>query len=220
MLIVIEGVDGSGKQTHTEKIFQRLVHDGRRVKKIHFPDYESDTSALVKMYLSGKFGQKPDDVSPYVASSFYAVDRIASYLQNWKKEYEQGDLILSDRYTTSNAVHQAGKLSGDERDCYLDWLFEYEYNTLGLPKPGLVVFLDMPPKFGLELIRKRDNKITGENEKDIHEKDIAHLTKAYDTALYVAQKYGWSVVKCVSGEKIRTIDEINDEIFKLIIGAF
>lgn len=219
MLIVIEGVDGSGKQTHTDKIYSRLTQNGKSVKKIHFPDYDSDTSALVKMYLNGQFGQNPDDVSPYVASSFYAVDRIASYLMSWKKEYETGDIILADRYTTSNAVHQAGKLGKDERDSYLDWLFDFEYNVLGLPNPDLVVFLDMPPQYGLELIRNRDNKITGENEKDIHEKDVSHLSKSYQNALCVAQKYGWSIVKCVSDGKIRSIDEINDEIFNLIIGA-
>lgn len=219
MLIVIEGVDGSGKQTHTDRIYKRLVSHCKCVKEIHFPDYNSDTSALVKMYLGGSFGQKPEDVSPYVASSFYAVDRIASYLAGWRSEYERGDVILADRYTTSNAVHQAAKLEGAERDAYLDWLFDFEYRILGLPKPDLVVFLDMPPEFGAALIKSRDNKITGGQDKDIHEKDARHLDKAYQNALYIAEKYGWSIIRCVADGKVRPIDEINDEIYNLIAGV-
>lgn len=218
MLIVIEGVDGSGKQTHTDKIYKRLMQEGKNVKEIHFPDYNSETSALVKMYLGGSFGEKAEDVSPYVASSFYAVDRIASYIMNWKNEYQSGQVILADRYTTSNAIHQACKLSDGEQGKYLDWLFDFEYNILGLPKPDLVIFLDMPPQYGLELIRKRDNKITGQQEKDIHEKDTAHLNNSYKTALFVAKRYGWNVIRCVDDGKIRPVDEINDEIYNLIKG--
>jgi len=219
MLVVIEGVDGSGKQTHTDRIYNRLAVQGKSVKKIHFPDYDSDTSALVKMYLGGSFGQRPEDVSPYIASSFYAVDRIASYLAGWKQEYERGDIILADRYTTSNAVHQAAKLEGAERDEYLDWLFDFEYRVLGLPKPDLVVFLDMPPELGAELIKSRDNKITGGQDKDIHEKDASHLEKAYQNALYIAEKYGWSIVRCAMDGAVRSIEEINDEIFNMIAGV-
>lgn len=216
MLIVIEGVDGSGKQTHTGLIGGRLAAEGLSVREIRFPDYDSDTSALVKMYLGGRFGQKPEDVSPYVASSFYAVDRIASFLADWNKSYCGGDIILADRYTTSNAIHQACKLEGGERDKYLDWLFDFEYNILGLPVPDLVVFLDMPPQYGLELIRTRDNKITGKKEKDIHEKDTGHIESSYRTALYVARKYNWSVVRCAGDNGVRDVREINDEIYRII----
>lgn len=219
MLIVIEGVDGSGKQTHTEKIFKRLADEGQKVKQIHFPNYQSDTSALVKMYLSGQFGGNPNDVNPYVASSFYAVDRIATYLLDREKFFERDGIIISDRYTTSNAVHQAGKLCGNERDAYLDWLFDFEYNILGLPSPDLVVFLDMPPKHAKRLIKNRCNKINGCAGKDIHETDTAHLEGAYENALYVAKKYGWSIVNCVSNGEVRSIDSINDEIYRLIKGV-
>ncbi|OQB14589.1 MAG: Thymidylate kinase [Firmicutes bacterium ADurb.Bin193] len=218
MLIVIEGVDGSGKQTHTDKICTRLLKAGKKVKKIRFPDYESPSAALVKMYLAGRFGSRPEDVSAYVASSFYAVDRIASYLSDWKKDYESGKIILADRYTTSNAVHQACKLEDIERERYLSWLFDYEYNILKLPKPDLVIFLDMPPHIGLKLIGNRDNKITGEAEKDIHERDPKHLEASYNTALEVAREYGWSVVRCSSDNSVRSIDDISDEIYSLILG--
>lgn len=216
MLVVIEGVDGSGKQTQTQKLYERLLTEGKDIKKIQFPNYESETSALVKLYLKGDFGDKPEDVNPYVASSFYAVDRIGSYLMDWKEDYEKGTLILSDRYTTSNAVHQAGKLSEDKRDSYLDWLFNYEYKLLSLPTPDLVIFLDMPVEYGRELICNRNNKITGGVEKDIHEKDISHMQNAYENALYVAKKYNWKIISCVENGKIRSIDSINQEIYSLI----
>jgi dTMP kinase len=218
VLIVIEGVDGSGKQTHTEKIYGRLTREGLRAQLIRFPDYDSDASAPVKMYLGGKFGTKPEDVSPYAASTFYAVDRIASYLTRWKTAYQRGDFILADRYTTSNAVHQACKLAPDERERYLAWLFEFEYGILELPTPDLVVFLDMPPAFGRRLTDGRRNKMTGGEERDIHERDFAHLDASYHAALYAAEKYGWRVVHCVRGGELRSVDDINDEIYKLIRG--
>lgn len=219
MLIVIEGIDGSGKQTQTDKIYGRLCAEGKKVRKIRFPDYDSDSSALVKMYLGGAFGSKPEDVSPYVASSFYAVDRIASYLRDWKTDYNEGSIIIADRYTTSNAVHQAGKLDEDKRSDYLNWLFDFEYNILGLPKPDKVIFLDMPPQFGAMLISGRDNKITNGSEKDIHEKDSKHMIHSYNNALWVAKKYGWKIVGCVQDEKLRPVEDINDEIYKIITGA-
>jgi len=216
MLIVIEGVDGSGKQTHTELLFNKLSLN-KNVLKIQFPDYNSSSSALVKMYLAGEFGTKPEDVNPYVASSFYAVDRAASYLKNWKSSLEKGTIILADRYTTSNAIHQASKLKGEEQESFLNWLFDYEYNLLKLPKPNLVLFLDMPPEYGLNLIKSRENKFTGEQAKDIHEKDEAYLNTSYLTALKVANKYGWQIVKCVKNGKIRSIEEINNDVYDLVV---
>jgi len=216
MLIVIEGVDGSGKQTHTDKIFHKLISEGKKIKKINFPDYNSNSSALVKMYLEGCFGKNPNDVSPYAASSFYAVDRVASYLTSWKDDIQKGKIILADRYTTSNAVHQAGKLKGKERDKYLKWLFDFEYNILGLPAPDLVVFLNMPPQYAAQLINGRKNKANGFSQKDIHETDISYLEKSYNNALYIAKKFNWHIVDCICNGHIRPIDEINNEIYKLI----
>lgn len=216
MLIVFEGVDGSGKQTHSQMICERLEKEGKRVKRINFPDYKSDSSALVKMYLAGSFGQHPNDISPYAASSFYAVDRVASYLTDWKADLQGGKIIVADRYTTSNAVHQAGKLKEDERDKFLNWLFDFEYNILGLPSPDLVVFLDMPPEYSVSLIGSRCNKANGLREKDIHEKDISYLGEAYNNALYVAKKCGWHIIDCVFKGQIRTIKDINNDIYNLI----
>lgn len=217
MLVVIEGVDGSGKQTQTQLLHDRLK-DNFKIRRLTFPDYNSDTSALVKMYLGGEFGNKPESVNAYASSSFYAVDRIGGYLKDWHEDYERGDFILCDRYTTSNAVHQAGKLSGEERDDYLDWLFDYEYRLLGLPKPDLVFFLDVPPEVSRELMKNRNNKITGESEKDIHESNADYITKSYENALYVAKKCGWNVIECVKNGKLRSIEDINDEIYNLVMG--
>lgn len=217
MLVVIEGVDGSGKQTQTQLLHDRL-RDNFKIRRLTFPDYNSDTSALVKMYLGGEFGNKPESVNAYASSSFYAVDRIGGYLKDWHEDYERGDFILCDRYTTSNAVHQAGKLSGKERDDYLDWLFDYEYRLLGLPKPDLVFFLDVPPEVSRELMKNRNNKITGESEKDIHESNADYITKSYENALYVAKKCGWNVIECVKNGKLRSIEDINDEIYNLVMG--
>lgn len=217
MLVVIEGVDGSGKQTQTQLLHDRLK-DNFKIRRLTFPDYNSDTSALVKMYLGGEFGNKPESVNAYASSSFYAVDRIGGYLKDWHEDYERGDFILCDRYTTSNAVHQAGKLSGKERDDYLDWLFDYEYRLLGLPKPDLVFFLDVPPEVSRELMKNRNNKITGESEKDIHESNADYITKSYENALYVAKKCGWNVIECVKNGKLRSIEDINDEIYNLVMG--
>ena len=217
MLVVIEGVDGSGKQTQTQLLHDRL-RDNFKIRRLTFPDYNSETSALVKMYLGGEFGNKPESVNAYASSSFYAVDRIGGYLKDWHEDYERGDFILCDRYTTSNAVHQAGKLSGKERDDYLDWLFDYEYRLLGLPKPDLVFFLDVPPEVSRELMKNRNNKITGESEKDIHESNADYITKSYENALYVAKKCGWNVIECVKNGKLRSIEDINDEIYNLVMG--
>jgi dTMP kinase len=138
-LIVIEGLDGSGKATNAAALYKKLEELGKNVKKISFPDYDSDSSALIKMYLGGQFGSKPGDVNAYAASAFYAVDRFASFKTGWQTEYQRGDWIIADRYTTSNAVHQASKLEGGERDGYFEWLYDFEFNKMGLPKPDLVI---------------------------------------------------------------------------------
>lgn len=218
MLVVIEGVDGSGKQTQSQMLFERLS-EKFKVKRLAFPNYESDTSTLVKMYLGGQFGTSPEDVNAYASSTFYAADRIGSYLKEWKEDYEGGKFILCDRYTTSNAVHQAGKLEGEARDKYLEWLFDYEYNLLGLPKPDFVFFLDVPVEVSRKLMENRNNKITGEQEKDIHEKNAEYLEKSYNNALYVAKKCGWNVIECVKDGKLRSIKDINDEIYNMVMNV-
>lgn len=216
-LIVIEGLDASGKATQAELIAQRLRRMNYNVKVVSFPDYKSESSALVKMYLNGELASKADEINPYAASSFYAVDRYASYKKDWEKFYLDGGIVIADRYTTSNMIHQGSKIEGTRiKNLYLDWLNDYEYKLLKLPAPNKVIFLDMPPEYSAELMRERANKITGNMAKDIHEKDREYLERTYENALYVAKKFEWSEVFCVDGEQIRSISDINNEIMGII----
>lgn len=166
------------------------------------------------MYLSGEFGEKACDVSPYIASTFYAADRYATFQTGYKKYYEEGGIILADRYTTANMVHQAGKISDREaRKKYLDWLCDFEFNLYGLPIPTEVFFLNMPTEISLELIKNRDNKFSGDSKKDIHENDPDYLKKSYKAACEVAKEYNWFKIDCVKDNKIRSIDDIHEEIY-------
>src|SRR5665648_622417 len=215
-LIIIEAGDGSGKATQTEKLFQRLRLEKFMVKKIEFPNYASESSALVKMYLNGEFGIDPDTISPYIASSFYAVDRYASYKKEWEMFYHDGGIILADRYTTSNMVHQAAKIDNvSERSKFIEWLYDFEYNIFGLPVPDYVVFLDMPPEFSLSLLAKRASKAS-DVKQDIHEADEQYLRKSYNNANRIASKYHWHKVSCINNNSLKTIDEIHEEVYKLV----
>lgn len=215
-LIIIEGVDGSGKATQSELLFKRLVADGNRVRKIEFPNYSSQSSALVKMYLNGEFGSDPDSISPYVASTFYAVDRFASFKKEWETFYNDGGVIIADRYTTSNMVHQAAKINEEvNRNKFLDWLYDYEFNIFGIPVPDSVIFLDMPPEFSLSLLSNRADK-SGDVKQDIHEANQEYLAKAYYNAHAIAEKYQWHKVKCTENGCLKTIKEINDEVYALV----
>ncbi|WP_314011271.1 thymidylate kinase [Pseudostreptobacillus hongkongensis] len=220
-LIIIEGTDGSGKQTQSQKLYERLVHDNLKVKKISFPDYDSDSSSLVKMYLNGDFGKKPEDVNPYTASSFYGVDRFASYKMKWEKEYKDGYYIISDRYTTSNMVHQCSKISDSkDKNDFLTWLEDFEYNKLELPKPNMVIFLNVPIDYTFNLMKNRENKITGEEKKDIHESNVQYLKNSYYNALEIAKNKGWIIVDCVENNEMKTIDEIHELIYSKIKEEF
>lgn len=220
-LIIIEGTDGSGKQTQSQKIYERLYNEGINTRKISFPDYYSESSSLVKMYLEGKFGTKPEDVNPYSASSFYGVDRYASFKTKWGRDYENGYYIISDRYTTSNMVHQGSKIENDsDKKDFLEWLEDFEYNKLELPRPDLVIFLKVPIEYTLSLMENRENKITGELKKDIHESDVEYLKKSYYNALDIAKSKKWIIIECVSDNKMKTIEEINDMIYAKIKEAF
>lgn len=210
-LIVIEGTDGSGKSTQFKKLTERLEKDTVDFRRIVFPRYSEASSALIRMYLGGEFGEKPSDVNPYAASTFYAVDRFASYKQDWEQYYEQGGVVLSDRYTTSNAVHQTSKLSGADRVEYLKWLYDFEYAKLGLPKPDLVIYLDVPTDFTEQMLRKRESDT--DTKADIHEKDMAYLAECRETGRFAAAHYGWTVIQCVKDGKMRTIEDIHDEIY-------
>lgn len=215
MLIVIEGVDGSGKQTHTRMLCERLRREGRTVHEISFPDYASPSSEPIKMYLGGAFGSKPEDVSPYAASTFYAVDRFASYRTKWQEPLERGELVVADRYVTSNMIHQGCKLSLAEQGTYFRWLEELEYEKMGLPRPDLVFFLNMPPRYAQQLTANRENKITGEAKKDIHESDREYLKRSYETAYRAAKFSDWQMIDCTDERGIRPLEEIAEEIYKI-----
>ena len=216
-LIVIEGVDSSGKATQSEILYKNLLEMGADVKKVSFPNYESPSSSIVKMYLNGDFGTDANSVNPYTASTFFALDRYASVNGEWKSIFSGNGIVVADRYTTSNMVHQASKIDNpDEKDAFLDWLYDFEYNKLSLPKPDAVIFLDMPVKYAQELMRNRKNKIDGSEIKDIHESDTEYLNKSYNNAVSVAEKYGWHRISCVKDGAVRTIEDISREIFETV----
>lgn len=218
-LIVVDGVDGSGKQTQVEKLVEYLSSKGENVKKISFPDYDSPSSSLVKMYLGGEFGTDPNDVNGYAASVFYAIDRYASFKKSWGSDFADGNgYIIADRYTTANMVHQAAKIDDtDKKEELLKWIDDLEYNHLELPRPDSVIFLNMPPWASAELRKDRNNKISGEKAKDIHERNEEYMKKSYDNAIYVANKMGWNIINCVDGKRIKTLDEISSEIKSVLM---
>ena len=212
-LIVIEGVDASGKETQTGLLHQHLEKSGVKAARISFPDYSSDSSALVKMYLAGEIGADPNAVSPYAAALFYAADRYISFKTKWGRLLEENDYIIADRYVTSNIIYQAAKFESEaEKEQFINWLNDLEYIRLGLPAPGKVLFLNMEPSAAAKLMSGRKNKITGEAEKDIHEKNTAYMLKAYNNACWVAQKLGWTEIKCSINGEPRTIEDISIDI--------
>ena len=209
MIIDIEGTDGCGKKTQTDLLYNYLISKGYKVIKISFPNYESESSALVKMYLRGDFGENVNDINGYQASVLYAVDRFATMSKINVNEY---DYILFDRYVPSNMIHQSTRIKEQsELDNFLEWLEDFEYGKLTLPKPDKILFLDVPIEISLKLARQRENFKNGE-EKDIHENDDNHLKNAYEKAKYVAKKFNWLVVDCSNGENIKSIDEIHKDI--------
>ena len=211
-LIVIEGTDGSGKSTQFRMMSEHLEKDNIAFKHLVFPRYKEESSALIRMYLGGQFGSKPSDVNAYAASAFYAVDRYASYKMDWGKWYEDGGLILSDRYTTSTAVHQASKEAPEDREKYLHWLYDFEYAKMGLPKPDLVIYLDVPTDFTQKLLRSREAATN--TTADIHEQDMQYLATCRETGRAAAAYYGWTVISCVKDGQMRTIEDIHEEIYR------
>lgn len=213
-LIIIEGLDGCGKSTQTalaEKYFENQNIDYRKIK---LPDYDSPSSTLVKMYLNGEFGEKPDDVNAYAAGAFYAVDRFASFKLDWGEDYENGTVILADRYATSNSIYQMEKLDETQWDNYLDWSVDFEYNKIGIPKPDLVIYLDMPVEISQRLMTSRYNG--DENKKDVHESNVDFLNKCRRSALYTAKKQGWKVIPCSDGKNPLSVEEIHKTVIEFI----
>ena len=217
-LIVLEGLDGSGKATQAQLLFDALDRGGaHRIRKVTFPDYESESSALVKMYLRGEFGSHAGDVNAYAASCFYSVDRYASYKKDWGAFYHEGGLVIADRYTTSNAVHQCAKLPRGEWDVYLDWLFEFEYHKIRIPEPDLVLYLDVDPQVSQALMAQRYQG--DESKKDIHEKDLDYLAHSRAAARYCADKLGWMVIPCCENGQMRSREAIHREILSAVNGC-
>ena len=217
-LFVIDGTDGSEKQTQFEELKKHFDKDVIDYKTVSFPNYDSPSSSLVKMYLSGEFGEHAKEISPYIASTFYAVDRYATYTTQYKNYYENGGIILADRYTTANMVHQTGKINDEkEREKFLNWLWDFEFNLYGLPIPTEVFFLNMPTEYAIKLMENRKNKITHEEKKDIHERNPEHMKDAYIEACKLSKKYNWKEIKCVKDEKIRSIEDIHEEIYNELI---
>ena len=214
-MIVFEGTDGSGKSTQFKLLCDRVNREGKSFRQLVFPRYDQPSSALIRMYLGGEFGKNPGDVNPYAASAFYAVDRYASLKQDWGDYYQEGGLILTDRYTTSNAVHQGAKCSPEERPDFLRWLDDFEHNKLGLPRADLVLYLDMPTEKSIELLRSRE--ASTHTKADIHELDTGYLTLCRKSALQAAEILGWTVIPCVNERgELRTIEEIHQQLWALV----
>lgn len=214
-MIVFEGTDGSGKSTQFKLLCDRVNREGKSFRQLVFPRYDQPSSALIRMYLGGEFGKNPGDVNPYAASAFYAVDRYASLKQDWGDYYQEGGLILTDRYTTSNAVHQGAKCSPEERPDFLRWLGDFEHNKLGLPRADLVLYLDMPTEKSIELLRSRE--ASTHTKADIHELDTGYLALCRKSALQAAEILGWTVIPCVNERgELRTIEEIHQQLWALV----
>ena len=213
-LYVIEGLDGSGKATQSQLLYETLLEKGLTVRKVSFPNYASDSSALVRMYLRGDFGREPSDVNAYAASSFYAVDRYAGYKADWGTFYNEGGVIIADRYTTSNAVHQCSKLPESEWDSFLEWLFHFEYDLLGIPAPDAVIYLEVDPGVSQRLMAERYQG--DEKKKDIHERNVLYLEQSARAAAYCAQHLGWHIVRCSAEGQMRSVEDIRAEIRNIL----
>lgn len=213
-LIVFEGTDGSGKSTQFSLLKTRLEVEKIPFQTIIFPQYSEPSSALIRMYLGGEFGQRPSDVNAYAASTFFAVDRYASYMKVWKDYYQNGGLILSDRYTTSNAVHQASKEPPEKQETFFQWLYDLEFRHMELPKPDLVIYLDMPTEVTETLMRKRERDTN--THADIHEQNMNYLRLCRQSGLNAAKYYHWTMIDCVRDGNLRSIEDIHEEIYTLV----
>jgi dTMP kinase len=217
-LITIDGLDGSGKATQTDLLCRELKRLGIKVRRVSFPDYAAESSAPVRMYLNGEFGGNPEDVNAYAASAFFAVDRFSSFIRSWKKDYLEGALIVADRYTTSNMIYQLPKLSGEEWENYLEWVQDFEYKKLELPKPDLTLYLELPVGLSQKLLDKRYRN--GIGKKDIHERNTGYLSACRESAAYAAQRLSWKTIACEEGGSLRKREEIHAEILRIVLEEF
>ena len=213
-LIVFEGTDGSGKSTQFSLLTRRLEARGVDFRTMVFPQYTEPSSALIRMYLGGEFGARPSDVNAYTASTFYAVDRFAAFRKVWGEYYRNGGLMLSDRYTTSNAVHQASKEPEQDREKFFAWLYDLEYRHMGLPVPDLVLYLDVPTELTDQMLRRREHDT--HTHADIHEQDEAYLKSCRDAAREIVRDCGWTVIRCARDDEPRTVEDIHDEVYRTV----
>lgn len=217
-LIVIEGLDGSGKSTQLDLLYKNLTDNGIDCRSVSFPDYENPSSTLVKMYLNGTFGKKPNDVNAFAASVFYTVDRYASFKANWGEYYSGGGTVIAGRYTTSNAIHQASKLPESEWESFLSWLYDFEYTKIGIPKPDKVIFLDMPIEVSQKLLTKR---YEGDNsKKDIHESDTEYLERCRKAAVFTAKYSGWETISCAKNGEACSIEDISKDVLESVLKLY
>jgi dTMP kinase len=213
-LIVFEGIDGSGKSTQFKLMCSRFEKEGVLFNRLTFPQYQEPSSALIRMYLNGEFGENPEAVNPYAASTFFAVDRVASFIKVWRAYYQSGGILLTDRYTTSNALHQGSKLPENKRSAFFKWLYEFEFGLMELPKPDIVLYLDIPVDAALERIEKR-KALTG-GSTDIHERDTAYLKECQSCGSQAADFYAWRKIACFAGKTARSEQEIHEEIYSIL----
>ncbi len=219
--IAIDGLDGSGKKTQSDRLTEHLRSKGIKVRELDFPVYESDSSYFVKMYLNGELGRDPSETNAFAASMFFAADRYVSYRRDWKSDHLDPDtVIIANRYTTANAIHQLSKLPEDTWDDFIGWLTDFEFSRLGLPSPDLVLFLELPPEVSLSMVESRSNE-TG-RVKDIHELDREHMKKSYRAGLYASDKLGWTRISCANAENtgMRSRDDIFSDIIAAVDGLF
>lgn len=213
-LFIVEGIDGSGKSTQIGLLRERFQQEGKEVVTLKFPVYEELSSGPLRMYLAGELGSNPDDVNAFAASSFFAIDRFASYKKHWEKDYKAGKLIISDRYTVSNIIHQSSKLPVSERIAFSDWLYGFEYGKLGIPVPDRIFYLDVPPEISMKLV---EGRYGGDmSKKDIHEKDMGYLQRCYEAGLYACEHLDIRRIECVRDGKMRPAAEINDILYREI----
>ncbi len=214
-VIVLEGLDGSGKTTQLGLLHETLAARGVQTRRVKLPDYDSPACEPVKMYLGGAFGEKPGDVNAYTASALYAVDRFASWRTGWGEAYDAGNTILFDRYASSNLYHQATKLPRAQWDAFFAWCEDFEYDKIGLPRPDLVLYLDLPIALSQKLLRERYQG--DETQRDIHERDLAYLEQCREAALYAAKKLGWALLPCCEGDRLRSIPEMQELIVEQVM---
>ena len=217
-LVVIEGLDGSGKSTQLELLEQNLKSRDIDCKAVSFPNYQNPSSTLVKMYLGGEFGKNPNDVNAFAASVFYTVDRYASFKSDWGSYYNEGGTVVSGRYTTSNAVHQCSKLPESEWEKFLDWLYDFEYNKIAIPRPNKVIFLDMPIEVSQKLLSHRYEG--DETKKDIHESDTSYLEKCRKAALFTAEYSNWEIIPCSKDGEARSIEDIANDVLNQVLKVY